>query len=185
MFLNFFYEFQLGFHWSLFQRAQWTKSSIGTDGEVINIWRSRQNGRHFKATFLYENCLIWIKMSLKFVPKAPNRWHANHLKHWWPSSLMHTQPWLLNPVNTEYAWGSYRKKYVYSIFVSRIKDTCSVSVWNRWFVEGRYWNRLIAQYCYFLSWHFIDKGLNQFVIAVVRERSVNISNGYTDFSLSP
>ena len=38
--------------------------------------RPRQNGRHFpddmfKCIFLYENVLISIKISLKFVPKGP------------------------------------------------------------------------------------------------------------------
>ena len=42
----------------------------------LNTLRPRQNGRHFaddifKRIFLYENILIPIKISLKFVPKGP------------------------------------------------------------------------------------------------------------------
>ena len=41
----------------------------------INTLRPRQNGRHFpddtfKCIFLFENMWIWIKISLKFVPKV-------------------------------------------------------------------------------------------------------------------
>ena len=43
---------------------------------VFNTLRPRQDGRHFpddifKCIFLYENVLISIKISLKFVPKSP------------------------------------------------------------------------------------------------------------------
>ena len=42
----------------------------------INTLRPRQNGRHFpddifKRIFLNENVWIWLKISLKFVPKGP------------------------------------------------------------------------------------------------------------------
>ena len=41
----------------------------------FNTLRPRQNGRHFpdeifKCMFLFENVWIWIKISLKFVPKV-------------------------------------------------------------------------------------------------------------------
>ena len=41
----------------------------------LNTLRLSQNGRHFpnnifKCIFLNENVLIWIKISLKFVPKG-------------------------------------------------------------------------------------------------------------------
>ena len=41
----------------------------------VNTLRPRQNGRHFsddsfKCIFLFENVWIWIKISLKFVPKV-------------------------------------------------------------------------------------------------------------------
>ena len=50
-----------------------TQQSTSTSG--INTLRPRQNGRHFaddifKCTFLNENALIPIKISLKFVPKS-------------------------------------------------------------------------------------------------------------------
>ena len=42
---------------------------------ALNTLRPRQNGRHFpddifKCIFLFENIWIWIKISLKFVPKV-------------------------------------------------------------------------------------------------------------------
>ena len=42
---------------------------------VINTLRPRQNGRHFsddifQCISLFENVCIWIKISLKFVPKV-------------------------------------------------------------------------------------------------------------------
>ena len=42
----------------------------------LNTLRPRQNGRHFpddifNCIFLNENAWIWIKISLKFVPKGP------------------------------------------------------------------------------------------------------------------
>ena len=47
--------------------------------EIFNTLRPRQNGRHiaddtFKCIFLFENVWIWIKISLKFVPKV---WYNN------------------------------------------------------------------------------------------------------------
>ena len=44
---------------------------------IINTLRPRQNGCHFlddvfKCIFLNENVWIWIKISLKFVPKGPH-----------------------------------------------------------------------------------------------------------------
>ena len=43
---------------------------------IINTLRPRQNGSHFpvdvfKAIFVYEDCYILIKMSLKYVPQGP------------------------------------------------------------------------------------------------------------------
>ena len=43
---------------------------------VVNTLRPRQNGRHFaddnfKCIFLKDNVLIWIKISLSYVPKGP------------------------------------------------------------------------------------------------------------------
>ena len=42
----------------------------------LNIMGPRQDGRHFpddiyKWIFFIENCCIWIKISLKYVPKSP------------------------------------------------------------------------------------------------------------------
>ena len=43
---------------------------------LVNTLRPRQNGRHFaddtfNRNFVNENARIWIKFSLKFVPKGP------------------------------------------------------------------------------------------------------------------
>ena len=56
------------FWWSLDQHQP-------CDTGHINTLRPRQNGRHFpddifKCIFLFENGWIWIKISLKFVPKV-------------------------------------------------------------------------------------------------------------------
>ena len=47
---------------------------ISSEHVLINILRLRQNGGHFadnifKYIFLNENVRIWMKISLKFVPK--------------------------------------------------------------------------------------------------------------------
>ena len=42
--------------------------------DLINTLRTRQNGRHFSTLlciFFNDNVYIWIKISLKFIPKGP------------------------------------------------------------------------------------------------------------------
>ena len=64
------------------QSASYTKSLVyvmmspSLLNELLNTLRPRQNGRRFaddtfKRIFLNENVIISIKISLKFVPKAP------------------------------------------------------------------------------------------------------------------
>ena len=56
----------------LFKRIQSNRIENGWHG-MFNTLRLRQNGCHFadilKCIFLHENVGIWIKISLKFVPK--------------------------------------------------------------------------------------------------------------------
>ena len=56
---------------------QWSNSNIGDKTRwTLNSLRPRQNGRHFaddifKCIFFNENVWIFIKISLKFVPRGP------------------------------------------------------------------------------------------------------------------
>ena len=70
----------------------------------INTLRPRQNGRHFvddtfKPIFLNENIRISIKISLKFVPKAPinNIPALDQIMAWrWPGDTPLSEPMMVS-----------------------------------------------------------------------------------------
>ena len=69
----------MGYQW-----IHWTKSWSNTNDftprrkyDSLNTLRPRQNGRHFaddtfKSIFVNKNIIIFIEISLNFVPKGPN-----------------------------------------------------------------------------------------------------------------
>ena len=111
-----------------------------TMSAIFNTLRSKQNGRHFAGDislfmFLYENCCIWIKMSLKIVTKILFNnmpallqiiaWHQRrlaglYLNQWWRSLPMHlcvTWPqWVRILILSYYACTLYLTSYIADIY---------------------------------------------------------------------
>ena len=129
-----------------------------------NTLRPRQNCRHsadeiFKCSFLNDNVLIWIKISLKFVPGCPinNIPALVQIMAWrWPGDKPLSEPtmvWLSTHIYA--SLGLNELKYIRDAYISIVTthDNASFTVQNQ---------RLLACKIFLASLHLIRKIVMQF-----------------------
>ena len=137
------------------------RNSCNTSSDKFNTLKLRQDGRHFpddifKCIFLNENARIWLKKSLKFVPKVLINsipalvqimaWHLSGNK---PLS----EPMMLSLLmHICITWPQWIKVYISKLIAYQHNHIISSTHWMNWPSFGR-WDFIcnvlhILLYCY-------------------------------------